>query len=69
MYAGRQRGRLRTLLPGLTGYLASVAALIGTDGIEDTCAALPQVLRDYELRTRTPFSQRIHTRRLQAAFT
>jgi hypothetical protein len=51
------------LLPGLTGYMASLGALIGTEGIEDTVGAVGHHLHNYEVISRTPFADRIERRR------
>jgi hypothetical protein len=51
------------LLPGLTGYLASLAALIGTEGIEDTVDAVGHHLHTYEIVSHTPFGERVARRR------
>ena len=48
------------LLPGLTGYLAS---LIGTEGIDDTLGAVGQHLQNYEIISRTAFAARVAGRR------
>ena len=58
---------LRRLLPGLTGYLASYAAIVGTDDIDDTVAAVGHHLHDYEIASRTPFAERVERRRAQQA--
>ena len=51
------------LLPGLTGYLASLSALIGTEGIDDTVGAVGHHLHNYEVISRTSFADRIESRR------
>ena len=51
------------LLPGLTGYLASLGALIGTEGIEDTVRAVGHHLHTYEIVSHTPFADRVARRR------
>jgi hypothetical protein len=40
------------LLPGLTGYMASLGALIGTEGIDDTVGAVGHHLHNYEVISR-----------------
>jgi hypothetical protein len=50
------------LLPGLTGYLASLGALIGTQGIEDTVGAVGHHLHNYEVISHTSFADRIERR-------
>jgi hypothetical protein len=59
MHAGRMRGSLRKLLPGLTGYVAKFASLVGTESISETCAALPAYLRDYEMVSGIAFEERV----------
>jgi hypothetical protein len=51
------------LLPGLTGYLASLGALIGTEGIDDTVATVGHHLHNYEVISRISFAERIESRR------
>jgi hypothetical protein len=51
------------LLPGLTGYLASLGALVGTEGIDDTVATVGHHLHNYEVISRTSFADRIESRR------
>ena len=63
MAAGRRRGSLRKLMPGLNGYLASFAAHVGTDDIADTLAVLPPHLRDYQVLSRRSFSERVAEKR------
>lgn len=68
MYEGRRAGSVRTLMPALNGYLANLASLLGTVDIEDTCRALPALLRDYEQVSGRRFADRVAERRLRAAF-
>ena len=68
LYAASRRASLRAILPALTGYLATAAWHLGTSDIEDTLAALPPFLRDYELISRTSFADRVAKRRLEATF-
>jgi hypothetical protein len=68
LYEASRKASLRAILPALVGYLSAAAFHLGTDDIEDTCAALPSLLRDYELISRIPFAQRIMLRRLETAF-
>jgi hypothetical protein len=51
------------LLPGLTGYMASLGALIGTEGIDDTVASVGHHLHNYEVISHTSFADRIERRR------
>jgi len=53
------------LMPGLTGYLASFGALVGTRDIGDTVAAVGHHLQDYEIISRTPFADRVERRRTE----
>jgi hypothetical protein len=57
------RPRSPSCCPGLTGYLASLGALIGTEGIDDTVATVGHHLHNYEVISRTPFADRIESRR------
>jgi hypothetical protein len=59
----RRAASIQKLLPGLSGYLASLGALIGTDGIEDTVSAVGHHLRTYEIISRTAFAERVARRR------
>jgi hypothetical protein len=59
MYQGRQRGELRKLMPVLNGCMAGMAALVGASGIDQACQALAPLLRDYEVRSRRGFIERI----------
>jgi hypothetical protein len=65
IYGARQATSLAKLLPGLTGYMASFAALVGTEGIDDTAGAVGHHLRDYEIISHTPFVDRVERRRIQ----
>lgn len=62
-FAGKRSGELRKLLPGLTGYVVGAAALLGLDGIEEACRALPVLLRRYEKESRRSFRARVAERR------
>jgi hypothetical protein len=42
----RRSTSVAKLLPGLTGYLASLGALIGAEGIDDTLGAVGQHLQN-----------------------
>jgi len=63
MHEGYRQGNLRTLAPGLVGYVSSFGALTGTSGIEDTCRALPSLLRHYGEWSGTEFADRIAEKR------
>ena len=59
----RRAASVEKLLPGLTGYLASRGALIGTRDIDDTVRAVGHHLHTYEIVSRTPFAERVARRR------
>ena len=59
MYEGRRKGELRRLMPALNGSLASFGALVCAGDIDQTCGALPGFLRDYEVRSRRSFADRV----------
>lgn len=59
----RRSKSIEKLLPGLNGYLASMGALLGTAGIEDTLGAIGHHLHTYEVISRTAFSERVARRR------
>ncbi|MGB8651370.1 MAG: hypothetical protein WCD35_11985 [Mycobacteriales bacterium] len=61
--AGRHRGSLRKLSPGLVGYLAAAAAHLGTHDVATTLEALPPVIRDYEIASRKSFAERVRVKR------
>lgn len=61
--AARQAASVGRLLPGLTGYLSSFVAVVGTEDIDDTMAAAVPHLHDYEAVTRTPFAERVERKR------
>jgi hypothetical protein len=65
--AGRRAGSLRRLFPGLAGYLAAFAAIVGTADIEDTLVALDAQLRNDEIARRVPFAERVSRRRAELA--
>jgi len=59
----RRAASIEKLLPGLTGYLASLGALIGTEGIDDTLGAIGHHLHTYEIVSHTQFADRVARRR------
>ena len=61
----RRSASIEKLLPGLTGYLASLGALIGTQGIDDTLGAIGHHLHTYEIVSHTAFSERVARRRAE----
>jgi hypothetical protein len=61
----RRRTSIARLLPGLNGYLVSLAALVGAEDIDDTLGAVGHHLRSYEVVSRTPFADRVTRRRIE----
>ncbi len=59
----RRATSIQKLLPGLTGYLASLGALIGTKGIDDTLGAIGHHLHTYQIVSHTQFADRVALRR------
>ncbi len=59
----RRSASIEKLLPGLTGYLASLGALIGTEGIDDTLGAVGHHLHTYEIVSHAAFAERVARRR------
>jgi hypothetical protein len=59
----RRSKSIEKLLPGLTGYLASMGALLGTERIDDTLGAIGHHLHTYEIISRTAFTERVARRR------
>ncbi|MGO9335105.1 MAG: hypothetical protein ACLQCU_13845 [Acidimicrobiales bacterium] len=57
--SARRSTSIARLLPGLNGYMASLAALTDAEGIDDIAGAIGQHLRDYEIISRTAFSERV----------
>ena len=58
----RRTGEIRTILPMLVGYSARVGALVGTEDIDTTVAALGQLFRSDEIRRGVAFADRIAER-------
>jgi hypothetical protein len=63
--AGRASGSLRKLFPALTGYLASFAAVVGTEEIGETLGVLDYHLRADEQHRRIRFRERVARRRAE----
>ncbi len=59
----RRSKSIEKLLPGLTGYLASMGALLGTERIDDTLGAIGHHLHTYEIISHTAFAERVARRR------
>lgn len=63
----RRQGELRKLIPTLVGYSSSVGALVGTDDIDTTLAAVGELFRGDEIRRGIPFAERIAQRAAEEA--
>jgi hypothetical protein len=63
----RRRGELRKLLPTVVGYSARIGALVGTDDIDTTLAAMGELFRADELRRGVLFADRIAERAAEEA--
>jgi hypothetical protein len=61
----RRQASIARLLPGLTGYLASLAALTGTESIDDTVGTVGHQLHTYEIVSGTSFEDRVARRRAE----
>lgn len=61
--AGKRNGTLRTIMPGLVGYLANFGAITENDTIADVVHELPLHVRNYELRRQLTFSDMVAERR------
>jgi hypothetical protein len=61
----RRSTSIEKLLPGLNGYLASMGALLGTRGIDDTLEAIGHHLETYEIVSHTGFAERVARRRTE----
>lgn len=59
MVAGRRRATLQGVAPSLVGYLASYAALVGTEDVHDTCETIPSLLRRYAGWSGREFADRV----------
>lgn len=60
--AGVRQGELRTLLPSLVGYTASVGAIVGTAEVDSTLGALRMLIHQDERRREVRFSDRVAER-------
>jgi hypothetical protein len=63
----RRKGELRKLIPTLVGYSARVGALVGTDDIDTTLAAIGELFRGDEIRRGISFADRIAERAAEEA--
>lgn len=66
--AGRRKGELRTLLPGLVGYLASAGAIVGTSDIASTLGAVRSLVAADEIQRGVDFAARVSDRVRARAF-
>lgn len=64
----KRRTSIDRLLPGLNGYLVSLAALLGVEDIDDALGAVGHHLHSYEITSRTRFSDRVARRRAEFDF-
>lgn len=60
---GLRRGNLRKIAPALVGYASTFAAIVGTEGVDDTCALLPTLIRTYGCWSGRPFAERVLDKR------
>lgn len=63
----RRSGEIRKLLPTLVGYSARVGALLRTEDIDTTIAAIGELFRSDELRRGVPFAHRVAERAAEEA--
>ncbi len=63
MKKAQREASLRALLPGVFGYLSSVAAVAGGTNLDDVLALLPSLSKDWEVISRVPFEERIAGKR------
>jgi hypothetical protein len=68
VYEGLQRGRFQKIVPNLTGYLVSYAAIFGFDSVEETCEELVEVVKGSCLSRDLSFEKRVLARRRQFGF-
>jgi hypothetical protein len=61
----RRHSSIARLLPGLNGYLVSLAALLGLEDIDDALGAVGHHLHSYEVLSRTAFADRVARRRAE----
>lgn len=58
----KRKGQLRTITPQLVGYLSSTAAVVGTEDLASTLAAVRRIVHDDENRRGIPFPVRVADR-------
>ena len=63
IYEGLQRGKFEKIVPNLTGYLVSYAALFGFDSVDEACEALVEVVTGFCLSRDLSFEKRVLARR------
>lgn len=68
VHASRVSLSLERLQPRLTGSLARLAVISGTDDIEEAAATAPKYVRDYEIKSGRTFADRVAEFKRQAAF-
>lgn len=64
----KHESSIARLLPGLNGYLVSLAALLEVEDLDDTLSAVGHHLHSYEITSRTSFSDRVARRRAEYDF-
>lgn len=67
MYAGKRRGKLNNLMPGLVGYLAAFGALTDCQDFDRLVPVLNVHLRQYAEESGTSFDWRIFAKRRELA--
>jgi hypothetical protein len=63
VYEGLQRGNFQKIVPYLTGYLVSYAAVFGFDSVDQACEELVGVVRGFCLSKDLSFEKRVLVRR------
>lgn len=61
--AARGVSTMRSIRPGLVGYMSTAAALFGVNTVEDLVGPLVAMSRDYELVSGTSFADRVEAKR------
>ena len=65
LHESRRQTSIARLMPGLNGYLVSMAALLDSEGIDDTLVAVRHHLHTYEIVSHVPFADRVVRRRAE----